>query len=434
MRLKRSDMTLATGLVCIRCGKEYPLGRYFTACPSCFRPGSTANLKVTYDHQKAREVIRKDRLEGRPRGVWRFSELLPVERKEHMLERGDGGTPLLNASKLAKVVGVKNLYLKDESRNSTWSFKDRLACTGIGKALDFGAKVVVCLSTGNHGAAVSAHASFAGMDSIVFTVPYVPRTMLVLMMMCGAKVVPIELAQDSFGQYPYAIMKRCVDEKGWYPLGTYVSPSANNPYGVEGYKTIGYEICEQLSWKAPDYIFTPTGDGDGITGTWRGVAEFKDLGFIEQTPRMVAVQPTNAAPLTDALRRGLDEVPPIQTRPTLQFSTGVGSGSLQLVRTIKDSLGGTVTAGDEEVMEMQRELGRVEGVFAEQSSVSSIVGAKKFVEEGKLDRDSTIVCVLTSGGLKDIDAPGARLPKVAPIPNDWDAFLSLMKTTYGFEV
>ena len=387
-----------------------------------------------YDYARARDVIRKDRLEGRSTRMWRFHELLPVGRKEHMLDRGDGGTPLLEAKKLAKLVGVSRLYIKDESRNSTWSFKDRLACTGIGKALDFGAKVVTCLSTGNHGAAVSAHASFAGMDSVVFTVPYVPKTMLVLMIMCGAKVVPIELPPDRFGQYPYELMTRCVEEKGWYPLGTYTSPSANNPYGVEGYKTIGYEIVEQLSWQSPDYIFTPTGDGDGFTGTWRGVQEFRDLGFIEKTPKMVAVQPTNAAPLVDAVRRGIDEVPPIATRPTVQFSTGVGSGSLQSIRTVRESHGDAVAVDDDDVMKMQRELGRQEGIFAEQSSVSSIVGAKKLVEQGKVDRDSTIVCVITSGGLKDVEAPSQWLPKVSPIPSDWDAFLGLMKNAYGFEV
>src|SRR5205814_4070614 len=127
----------------------------------------------------------------------------------------------------------------------TWSFKDRLACTGVGKALDFGVEVVTCLTTGNHGAAVAAHCSAAGLASVVFTVPYIPKTMLVLMRMCGAKLVPVQLPPGRVGHYPYSIMRRCVEENGWYPLGTYVDPSANNPYGVDGYKTIGYEICEQ---------------------------------------------------------------------------------------------------------------------------------------------------------------------------------------------
>jgi threonine synthase len=391
---------------------------------------------VSYDYERLKDSLSKGSLQKRPfNSIWRFREFLPVEETQHMLELGDGCTPLIAARKLAKQIGVKRLFIKDESRNLTWSFKDRLACVGIGKALDFDAKTTTCLSTGNHGAATAAHSSAAGLDCVVFTVPYVPKTMLVMMMMCGAKVVPIGLERGRFGDYPYSLMARCVLEKGWYPTGTFLDPPANNPYGVEGYKTIGFEICEQLNWQPPDYVVFPTGQGDGLTGAWRGMREFYELGFVKSRPMMVAVQPTGAAPIVEATRKGtVDEVPKIKAKSTVQFSTGVSSVGLQAIKTLQESKGLAVDVPDDSVMMMQQTLGKHEGIYAEQSSASSIAGLAKLVRNGTVDRDSTVVCVLTSGGLKDIEHPARYLPRISPIKEDWKDFQKFMNVAYHFKV
>jgi threonine synthase len=426
----------ATGLECIRCHHEYGLEKLFSACPNCLKPGSSANLVVRYDYARLRNSVNRSELHARPfNSIWRFREFLPVEKREHMLELGDGCTPLIDAKPLAKKLGVKRLYIKDESRNLTWSFKDRLACTAIGKALDFKFRVTTCLSTGNHGAALAAHSSAAGLGCVVFTVPYVPKTMLVLMMMCGAMVVPIALDPSRFGDYPYDLMEKCVEEKGWYPAGTMLDPPANNAYGVDGYKTIGYEICEQLDWQPPEYVIFPTGHGDGISGTWRGFREFYDLGFVSRTPKMVAVQPKGAAPIVEAMKKGLIDNPPIiKAKPTAQFSTGVKSVSLQTITTLRESNGLATDVSDSSVLKMQQKLGKLQGIYAEQSSVSSVAALAKLVENGTIAADSTVVCVLTSGGLKDTEEPARHLPKISPIKDNWKDFETFLRRTYSFKI
>lgn len=390
---------------------------------------------VTYDYGKIRERFTKDELESRTtRSIWRYKELLPVDKKEHMLEVGDGGTPLIDATRLAKQSGIRKLYLKDESRNLTWSFKDRLACVGVGKALDFGANITTCVSTGNHGAAVAAHSALAGLDCVVFTVPYIPETMLVLMMMYGAKVVPIELSADQFGNYPYFLMKKCVDEKGWFPLSTYVRPPACNPYAVEGYKTIGYEICEQTGWNPPDTVIFPTGHGEGIAGTWMAFKEMFDFDFISIKPNMVGVQPSAASPLVEAIDRNLENSPSVEGRPTIQFSIGVSSTGLGGIKAVQESGGAALGIDDESVLKAQRELARLEGIFVEQSSASSIAAIPMLIERGLIDRDSEVTCILTSGGLKDPKTAGRDLPRVNSIPNDWQSFESYMEQVYKFKI
>lgn len=394
----------------------------FEGCPKCKTEKVIANLTVTYNYDKIGLTLRKDILERRYQtGIWKYMELLPVMNKEHMLSLCEGDTPLLKCKRLGKILGIKNLYVKDESRNPTWSYKDRLCCVAIAKGLDFGAKISTVSTTGNHGAATAAYSAIAGMDCVLFTLPIVPKTMLTLMQVYGAKVVSVPTFEGR-----WKLMAKCVKEFDWYPLGPYNSMVVGNPYGTQGYKTIGFEICEQLNWRSPNKVIMPTGYGEGLFGTWSGFKEFHELKFIRDLPQMVSIEPANGAPLTNALSKGLDYIERIPRKSSVAVSIAGNTTAYQSLKAIWESNGFATTVEDREIMDAQRLLASKEGVYAEPSSAASIAGIKKLRNEGKVDSSETVVCVITSSGLKDVEATRRILPEVTTMRPDWQIFLKHM--------
>ncbi|NIM46033.1 MAG: threonine synthase [Nitrososphaeria archaeon] len=426
-------MSYATGLRCLKCGAQYPISKMFEGCPRCRTEKIKANLVVEYDYDRISTSLCRKSLEAPGQGIWRFRDLLPVDKEEHMVSCGEGNTPLIRCKRLGEEIGLKKLYIKDESRNPTWSFKDRLACTTISKGLDFRARVATVLSTGNQGAATAAYASRAGMDCVIFTLPDVPATMLTFMRIYGAKVVLLS-TPEGLGVYPYDIIAKCVKEYGWFPACTIVLPPTGNPYGVEGYKTLGYEICIQMNWTAPDRVVIPCGYAEGLTGIWRGFSEFHRLGLLDSLPTMVAAETDSGNPLTYAAEKGLDYVEKVSTKPTVAFSIVTEISSYMGLKTIQESKGKAVSSSDQQILAMQRSLARKEGIFPEPSSATSLAVAKKLKEEGEIDRDETVVCIITSGGLKDPNAAETSTPPLPSIRPEWRAFTEFMKEYYHFSL
>jgi len=426
-------MSYALGLKCLKCETRYPLERMFEGCPKCRTDKTVSNLEVDYDYDRVSNVLDKETLRrrGKERGVWKYEELLPVKTAQYMFTLDEGNTPLVRCERLGEKIGIKNLHVKDETRNPTWSFKDRHSCTAIAKGLEFGAKVVTVSSYSNMGASTAAYAARVGLSCVVFVPSFVPESMLTWLQVYGAKVVPVTTPEGR-----WTLESKCARELGWYPVGTYTSPMATyNPYGVEGLKTIGYEICEQLDWKAPDKIFCPTSYGGNIWGTWKAFQEFKKMGLVEEEPTMISVEPAALGPIANAISEGLDYVETVPSKNSLAFSIAGTTSSYQALKTIRESKGRAVTVTDEELLEMQKLLASAEGIFGEVASVASLVGAKKLRERGEVQEDETVVCVLTSTGLKSLEAARKSLPGPFPaIEPNWNTFTSLMRQRYGMKL
>jgi len=326
--------------------------------------------------------------------MWRYKEFLPPD-EESVVSMGEGMTPLTKCPSLGKRLGLKNLYVKNESTNPTWSFKDRLASSSVSMALQFGAKVMTASSSGNHGGATAAYAARAGLDCVIFTLEVFPETMRTFMKSYGAKVVAAASTRDRL-----RLVEACVEQFDWYSNGNFVYPPVGyEPYGVDGYKTIGFEICEQLGWRTPDKMVVPVGGGGGLYGSWRGFEEFFDLGLVDSKPQMIAAQVFGA--LKNALAKGLDYVEEVPGGSTVSLSARGTISTYQALKALLDSGGIAERASDEEIIEMQLELAETEGIYGEATGVLALAVVKKLRAEGKIHEDETVVAVVSSGGLKD---------------------------------
>src|SRR5881296_2120280 len=273
------------GLECLRCRAVYREQRLFSGCPGCAQQGVPVNLTVALDLAPL-NGLRPEQVSTTSRGLWRFADVLPVA-GERVVSLGEGATPLIHLERLGRRLGLRRLYAKDESQNPTWSYKDRLCATAVTHAVATGARVITISSTGNHGASTAAYAARAGLPCVIFTLASVPETMKTLMQAYGAAVVACPTSESR-----WRLMREGVERLGWYPTGGFqVPPIGSNPYGIEGYKTLAYEVAEDLGWRAPDLIVVPSAYSDGLFGIWKGMAELNALGLVERVPRMVAAEP-----------------------------------------------------------------------------------------------------------------------------------------------
>lgn len=419
-------MSYLAGLKCLRCGREYPIGKMFRGCPECVGV-KCSNLTLTYDYAAILKAFTRKALLQRPPTMWRYQEFLPPK-QENIVTLGEGMTPLVHCQTLGKELGLSRLYVKNEAINPTWSYKDRLASSAVSMATEFGARVATVASSGNHGAATAAYAARAGLDSVIFTVQEFPMTMRTLMQAQGAKVIAAPRPRDR-----WKLIEAAVDAYDWYPVGNFTDPPiGSNPYGVDGYKTIAFEICEQLGWKAPDKVVMPVGHGDGLYGTWKGFQEFYQLGLVDKRPQMVAAEVFG--PLKAALAQGLDHVPAVPSGPTLSFSVGVDQSTYEGMKTLLDSGGIAEVASDAEVMDMQLQLGASEGIYGEAASVLTLAVVKKLVQAGRIGADESVVAVVTSSGLKDPGATHQYLPRIPVVQPNLEALKVGLAATYGYHV
>jgi threonine synthase len=414
-------MAAIAGLECLRCRARYGADYYASDCDAC-RAAAPSNLVVVYQHAPG-ELSKPG--PGSATGLWRYGDLLPVTRAE-AVSLGEGGTPLHALEGIQRLTGVQ-LWAKDESRNPTWSFKDRLACIAVSVAKRMGAPAVVSSSTGNAGAAAAAYASKAGLPCVVFTSTGAVGPLVTQMRVYGAAVVTVENKADR-----WVLMQHAVRNFGWFPTSPFFGPVVgSNPYGIEGYKTLAYEIAEQMDWEVPDYCVLPVCYGDALIGMWRGFTDLRALGWINRMPRMIAAEMYGS--LGKALREGGDALPDMpSTHETVAKSTSATRSTYQALSVIRASGGAAVTVGNEAIMTWQGELARREGLYVEPASAAAVAAVGMLWNEGQITAGDKVVVLLAASGLKDPEATANVLGDTVMVPGDVEAAFARMRGIGAF--
>jgi len=373
----------------MRCARRYRTG-LDGPCPRC---GPEGVLDVEFDMARARRALVPRGLRSRPFDMWRYLELLPVPAGARLPPLSVGGTPIVDAPRLAGWAGLRALRLKDEGRNPTASFKDRASAVGIARALLRKARVVACASTGNAASSLAGAAASVGLTAVIFVPEFAPEPKVAQLLVFGARVIRVAGTYDE----TWELCQRACDAYGWYNRNAAVNPSL-----VEGKKTCGLEIAEQLGAEVPDWVAVSVGDGCTIAGTWKGLREMRALNFIKRLPRMLGVQAEGARPLVDAFEQRRDLEPgPAQTLAD-SICVGHPRNWRKALRAVRESRGAFVAVPDEAILEAMREAGRLSGVFGEPAGVAGLAGLRKAVAEGVIARRATALAVVTGSGLKDV--------------------------------
>lgn len=383
-------------------------------------------LDIFYDYSALAEKLDKRTLAARSPGVWKYSELLPIRDKENVVSLEAGGTPLLKSSGLANEIGLRSLYLKDETRSPTGSFKDRSMTVGVSKAVEFGVETTVTASSGNAAAALAAHSAKAGLRCYAFVLESASEAKLAQIRLYGAQVMRVKAVEE--GVDPTVQMLSMVVEKyGWYPCPSF---GPFNPYQVEGPKTMAFEIAEQMDWNVPDWVLVPTGSGCLLAGLWKGFRDFRKLGFVDSSPRLVAVQPKGCAPIVRAFDQKKEpfEIEPWGRPDTIAGGlTDVFPWDGDAALTALRETGGTAEAvSDKEILQAQRLLASREGIFAEPTGVASLAGLIKLVDKGVVKRDESVVVLVTGAGLKDpeiVTSQFRKAPTIRPAPKEFESVI-----------
>ena len=394
---------------CTCCGREYPAVPDLTNC-QC-----GGILDIIYDYDGIREAFTKDTLRDRPgRSMWRYRELLPIEENTPPTPLRVGWSPLYEEPRLADMLDLKRLWVKDDGQNPTASLKDRASAMAVAKAREAGAKVIACSSTGNAASSLAGNAAAAGLETYIFVPSRAPKGKVAQLMTFGATVVSV---QGSYEE-TFALSKAAIEKWGWYNWN-----AAINPYLSEGKKTVAFEIMEQLDWQVPDYIAISVGDGCTIAGLWKGLKDLHAIGFIDRLPRLISAQAAGCCPLNRAIETGEPWKPMEENTLADSIAVGVPRNAHKALAAIRESNGLTVNVSDQEIMAAQGLLGRTCGVFGEPAGVTGTAGVKKLCEQGLLGREDTVVSVVTGNGLKDVANAIKACGEPITIPSDMDRLL-----------
>jgi threonine synthase len=348
--------------------------------------------------------------QSRDRSIWRWFDFFPVENRSSIVSLGEGSTPLLAAGRLGARLGVRRLYLKNDTVLPTGSLKDRSNSVGISKARELGFSTATVMSTGNAAASVAAYAAAAGMKSVVMVPAGTAPSKITQARAYGATVV---LIQGDFDTELSQLYKSAICEFGWYDC------LSSNPYRDEGKKSYAYEIVDQLEEGIPDWLIHPTAGGTGLYAAWKGFGELRSLGWIERAPKLVAAQAEAAAPIVSAFLKGSSDVEAVKARPTIAESIQVGnpvSLGWRALGAVRESGGTAVSVTDGEIMQAQGWIASLEGIFAEPAAAVSVAAAKKLRESGAIAPDELVVCNLTGHGLKQPEAIRMSEDDLCPIP------------------
>ncbi|MEM2944541.1 MAG: threonine synthase [Methanomassiliicoccales archaeon] len=332
----------------------------------------------------------------KPLGVWRYADFLPVS-EERAISLKEGGTPLYDCRNIAKITGIHRIFVKYEGANPTGSFKDRGMTVGVTRATELGVKVVGCASTGNTSASLAAYAAKAGLDCVVILpAGKVAAGKLAQAVFFGAKVISIEGSFDD----ALRIAQELAREKEIYLLNSI------NPFRPEGQKTVAFEIIDQLDFQIPDRIFLPVGNAGNIWSVYKALIELRDVGLIDSIPKLVGVQASGAMPVVMAYREGRKDILPCDNPETVATAIRIGNpvSGRKALKAIYDTNGCAIEVTDEEILDAQKILGRLQGIGVEPASAASIAGLLKMAQEGEIDRDERVVCICTGNLLKDPDS------------------------------
>ncbi len=380
------------GLKCRECGATYEIAPKHV-CEMCFGP-----LEVDYDYKVIAASISRESIQRGPYSIWRYADLLPADDASNRVDLEVGFTPLLKADRLAKELGLKHLYIKNDSTNPTWSFKDRVVSVALTKAREFGFSTAACASTGNLANSVAAHAARAGMKCFVFIPSDLEAGKIMTSLVYGPHVVAVKGNYDEVNRLCSEIADR---NASWAFVNINV-----RPFYSEGSKTLAYEVAEQLGWKAPDHVVIPIASGSMLTKIHKGFGEFMKLGLIEEkNVRVSGAQAEGCNPVAHAYENGLDFVSPVKPK-TIAKSLAIGNPAdgIYALDIIQKSGGACAQVSDQEIIDGIKLLARTEGIFTETAGGVTIGVLKKLVAAGKINPDEVTVAYITGIGLKTQEA------------------------------
>jgi threonine synthase len=382
-------MAKLKGLKCRECGREYPV-EPIHVCEFCFGP-----LEVVYDYENIKKTISRDVIEKREKSLWRYIELLPVENPTVGLTAGF--TPLRKAENLGRELGLKELYIKDDSVNHpTLSFKDRVVSVAISKAKEFGFDTGACASTGNLANSVASHCAQADMNCFVF----IPANLETQKIIGSLVFNPTVLAVEGNYYYVNRLCSEIANDLGWAFVNINI-----RPYYAEGSKTLAFEVVEQLGWKAPDVVVAPAASGSLYTKIWKGLKEMEKVGLIEGVKtRMLGAQALGCSPIAQAWKVGRDFIKPVKP-DTIAKSIAIGNPAdgIYALQVAKESGGAWETATDQEIIEAMKLLAETEGIFTETAGGTTIAVLRKYVQQGLIDPSETVVAYITGNGYKTME-------------------------------
>ena len=397
----------ATHLLCRACGATSELGPFY-ACPECFGP-----LEVGYDFP----VITRARIESGPRSIWRYRDLLPVPDDIASIPNLDpGSTRLVRADNLARELGIRRLWVKDDSGNPTHSFKDRVVAVALSAARELGMTVLACPSTGNLANAVAAAAARAGIRSVVFIPENLERPKVITTAVYGGTLVAVRGNYDDVNK----LAQEIASEEDWAFVNVNV-----RPYYAEGSKTLGFEVAEQLGWRLPQQVVVPVASGSQLTKVDKGFGELVRLGLVEDSPyRIFGAQANGCSPVAAAFKDGYDVVRPVKP-DTIAKSLAIGNPAdgPYVLDTVRRTGGAVEDVTDDEVRDGIQLLARTEGIFAETAGGVTVATLKKLLEAGRLDPDAETVVFNTGDGLKTLDAVADRVGPAATIGASYAEFV-----------
>ncbi|HBL16097.1 MAG TPA: threonine synthase [Elusimicrobia bacterium] len=376
------------GLRCIHCSREHAAEPDRYVCGSC-----GGNLQVEYDYALLRRKVTRKTLGSDPeRSVWRYLDLLPVSGRNRPTVQV-GWTPLYRARRLGAELGLRRLYLKDDGRNPSASFKDRAGIAALGRAFDLGKRVITGASTGNAASSLACLSAATGMKTIVFVPESAPQAKIVQLLVFGATVIAVRGTYDD----AFDLCLKASAEYRWYNRNT-----GYNPYTREGKKTCAFELVEQLAWTVPDLVFVPVGDGNILSGVWKGFTDFHRLGLIDRLPRLVAVQAAGS----DAIKRAFESdgtLRPVSGRTVADsISVSLPRDGEAAVKALRESGGFAVSVSDREILAAIPALARTESVFAEPAAAAAVAGLRKAAAAGQVRSEQRVVVLVTGNGLKDV--------------------------------
>ena len=399
-------MGYVKGLICKECKKEYAK-EPIHVCEYCFGP-----LECNYDYEGIKKVVTKKSIEDGPPSMWRYKDLLPID-EDPKVGFHTGFTPLVRAKNLGKTLGVKNLYIKNDSVNHpTFSFKDRVVSVAISKAIEFGFDTVSCASTGNLANSVAAHAAEAGLKSCIFIPDGLEAGKILGTLVYGSQLIAVKGSYDDVNR----LCSEIAASYNWAFVNINI-----RPYYGDGSKSYGYEIAEQLGWRTPDNVVVPVAGSSLITKIWKAFHEFEMLGLVDKVKSKVfAAQATGCCPVTTAIKNGSENIIPVKPN-TIAKSIAIGNPAdgYYGIKTANTSGGYGEDVSDKEVIEAMKLLAETEGIFTETAGGVTVGVTKKLVEQGRIKPDETTVICITGNGLKtqealadSFEAPVVIEPKV----------------------
>jgi threonine synthase len=389
-------MSAVKCLKCKECGREYPI-KASHVCEFCFGP-----LEVAYDYEKLKKIVSRKKIEKGPPTLWRYKDLLPIE-KEEVVESNTGFTPLVRAKNLGRELGLKELYVKNDTVNPTFSFKDRVVSVAASKALELGFDTLACASTGNLAGAVAAHAAIANMKSYIFIPSTLEKGKILGAGIYNPNLVAVDGSYDDVNR----LCNEVAEKYNWAFVNINV-----RPYYSEGSKTLGFEVIEQLGWRCPDHVVVPVASGSLLTKIFKGMIEMYQIGLVDGfKTRVSAADCVGCDPIATAFKAGVDVLKPVKPT-TIAKSLAIGNPAdgYYALKVIRETGGTAETSTDDEIVGGIKLLAQTEGIFAETAGGVTIAALKKMAESGFIKEDELVVAYITGNGLKTQEAVADSVP------------------------